>query len=176
MSDPHESGFPKPSRPEEGDQIGALLRLAGPREAIPADRMCRVRTAVHAEWRQQARARSRRVTVGWSMTGLAAAALILLGVRLVVRDDSAAPIARPELATIEVLTGAVGLLASSEPTGAGGDQPSGLSSSKIGDRIRAGDSVDTTGGGQAGLRLAGGASVRVDRGTRVRCAACWPPP
>ena len=168
MSDPHEPGFTTPSRAEEGDQIGSLLRLAGPREAVPENRMRRVRAAVHAEWRQQPRARSPRVTVAWSMAALAAVALILLGVRLVVRDDSAATIARPELATIEALTGAAGLLATSAPTGADGDQPSGLPSFRIGDRIRAGDGVDTIGGGQAGLRLAGGASVRVDRDTRVR--------
>ena len=168
MSDQHESGFPEPLLSDQGDQIGPLLRLAGPREAVPADRIRRVRSAVHAEWRQQSRARSRRVTAGWSMAALTAAALILLGVRLVVRDEGAAPIARPELATIEALTGAAGLIASPEPTGAGGAQPSGLSSFRIGDRSRAGDGVDTTGGGLAGLRLAGGASVRVDRDTRVR--------
>ena len=167
MSDPHESGLAKPSR-AEADQIGSLLRLAGPREAVPEERMHRVKAAVYAEWRQQPRARSPRVTIAWSMAALAAAALILLGVRLVFRADGTAPIARPELATIEALTGVVHLLAPPEPAGGGGDQPSGLSSFRIGDRVRAGDAVDTTGGGLAGLRLADGASVRVDRGTRVR--------
>lgn len=156
------------NEPDQEDQIGPLLRLAGPRESVPADRMRRVKAAVHAEWRQQSRARARRVTVGWSMGALAAAALILLGVGLAVRDEGAAPIARPELATIEAVTGAVGLLASLDPTGPRSDRPTGLSSFTIGGRLRAGDSVDTTGGGLAGLRLAGGASVRVDRGTRVR--------
>lgn len=39
---------------------------------------------------------------------------------------------------------------------------------QIGDRIQEGDGVDTTTGGQAALRLALGASVRIDRGTRLR--------
>lgn len=161
MSDDHESGFPKRMPADEVDRIGPLLRLAGPREAVPDDRMRRVRAAVHAEWRQQARARSRRVTVGWSLGAVAAAALVLLGVRLAVRDDIAAPIAQAEVATIEALTGAVRLVSSSQR---GGLEPKVL---RIGDRVGVGEVVETTSDGLASLRLSGGASVRVDRGTQL---------
>ena len=168
MSDQREPEVSKHQLIDEGDQIGPLLRLAGPREAVPTDRMRRVRAAVHTEWRGQTRARSRRVTVGWSLGALAAAALVLVGVRLAVRDDTAGPIPRHELATIEGLTGAVRLVSPPEFVGAGGDKPLGSSSFQIGDRVRVGDGVDTTSGGLASLRLSGGASVRVDRGTRLR--------
>ena len=161
MSDHHEPGFPNDVPPAEVDRIGPLLRLAGPRETVPADRMRRVRAAVHTEWRQQTRGRSRRVTLGWSLGALAAAALVLLGVRLAVRDDSAGPIAQPEVATIEALTGAVRLVSSSQR---GGLEPKVL---QIGDRIVVGDVVETTSGGLTSLRLSSGASVRVDRGTQL---------
>ena len=161
MSDQHESGFAKPPLSDEGDRIGPLLRLAGPRETVPADRRHRVRAAVHAEWRQQTRIRSRRLTVGWSLGALAAAALVLIGVRVSVRDDTAGPIAPQEIATIESLNGPAQRVAS-------GDTPVGGRFFQIGDRIRVGDGVDTMNGGLAALRLSSGASVRLDRGTRLR--------
>ena len=161
MSDHHEPGFPKQVPPAEVDRIGPLLRLAGPRKIVPDDRMRRVKAAVHAEWRQQTRARSRRLTVGWSLGALAAAALVFFVVRLAVRDDSAAPIGQPEVATIEALTGAVRLVSSSR---GGGVQPRVF---RIGDRIAVGEVLETTSGGLASLRLSSGASVRVDRGTQL---------
>jgi len=145
----------------QSDQIGPLLRLAGPREAVPADRMRRVKAAVHAEWRQQTRARSRRSTLVWSLGAFAAAALVLIGVRLAVHDVSVVPSPPQALATIEALSGAVRLISSSERAA----QPTLY---QIGDAVQEGDGVDTTSGGLAALRLAGGASVRLDRGTRLR--------
>lgn len=161
MSDRRESGFPESPLSEDDDHIGPLLRLAGPREAVPADRMRRVKVAVRAEWRQQTRTRSRRITIGWSLGAVAAAALVLVGVRLAVRDDPAVQSPRHDLATIETLSGAVRLISSSER----GAEPTLF---QIGDRIREGDGVDTTSGGLAALRLVNGASVRMDRGTRLR--------
>lgn len=160
MSDQHQPSHPS-SLPGNGDHIGRLLRLAGPREAVPADRLLHVKTAVRAEWRQQTRARSRRIAVGWSLGAVAAAALVLVGVRLVNRDDGRVESPRHELATIDALNGAVRLLSSSEQAA----EPTPF---QIGDRIQEGDGVDTTGGGLAALRLVGGASVRVDGGTRLR--------
>jgi len=161
MSDQREPGFPKRPLPDDGDYIGPLLRLAGPREAVPADRMRRVKAAVRAEWRHQTRVRSRRIALGWSLGVCVAAALVLLGVRLAVRDDPAVQSPRHDLATIEALSGAVRLVSSSERAA----EPTLF---QIGDPIREGDGVDTTSGGLAALRLAGGASVRVDQGTRLR--------
>lgn len=166
MSDQDEPRFPESPSPDDdhigGDHIGPLLRLAGPREAVPADRMRRVKAAVHTEWRQQTRARSRRITVSWSLGAFATAALILVGVRLAVRDNPPVESPRYDLATVETLNGAVRLVSASERGAAG---PTLF---QIGDRIREGDVVDTTGGSLAGLRLSSGTSVRVDRGTRLR--------
>ncbi len=161
MSDQHDSGSAKPPLSDDGDQIGPLLRLAGPRETVPADRRHRVRGAVHAEWRQQTRTHSRRLTVGWSLGALAAAALVLIALRLSIRDDAAGPIQQQVLATIEAVNG------TAQPVG-GGDTPVGVRLFQIGDRIRAGDGVETINGGVVALRLSGGASVRLDRGTRLR--------
>ena len=78
--------------------------------------------------------------------------------------SSATPVVRrarrQDLGTIEVLSGAARLVSPSERA-----EPTWF---QIGDRIREGDGVDTTSGGLVALRLASGASVRVDRGTRVR--------
>lgn len=159
MSDKHDGDFLDTPRPD-ADHLAPLLRLAGPRETVPAERMLRVKTAVRAEWLQQTRARSRRKSVAWSVGALATAALALLGVRMAVRDD-VVPIPRLELATVESLSGAVRLTLFSGP----GIEPALF---QLGDRIREGDGVDTTSGGMAALRLASGVSLRIDRGTRVR--------
>ena len=144
-----EPGFPRGPLSEDGEQIGPLLRLAGPREAVPADRMQRVKTAVRAEWRRETCARSRRMTIGWSLGAVAAAAVVVFGVRLAVRDDAVLSLRR-DIATIEAFSGA------------------GPTVFQVGDRLQEGDGLDTTTGGQAVLRLAGGASVKIDRGTRLR--------
>jgi ferric-dicitrate binding protein FerR (iron transport regulator) len=130
------------------DRVAQLLRLAGPREAAPPERAMRVRAAVHEEWRRNTRARSRTITVGWSLGALATAALVLLGVRLAVRDS--APGGGPSpvvVATVEATSGPL--------------------ARRIGDVIRAGGRLDTGIGERAALRLATGAVVRVDSGTRV---------
>jgi ferric-dicitrate binding protein FerR (iron transport regulator) len=142
MTDTHE-----PDR----DQIGPLLRLAGPREAVPSERAARVKAAVHAEWRRRTRARSQRITIGWSLGALATAALVLVGVRLAVRDNATVTSPQPVIATVETVSGPVFF--------------------RIGDGIRAGSALDTTAGGRAALRLAGGAAVRVDSGTRLQFAS-----
>ena len=137
-----------------------MLRLAGPREPAPADRMRRVRAVVHAEWRGHIRARSRRITIAWWIGALASAALVLIAMGFSVRDTTV--VEGPPLATVEALSGAVHL--SRSPSG----RPAELALLQVGDRVRAGEGVETTSGGLAALRLSGGASVRVDRGTRVR--------
>jgi hypothetical protein len=159
MSHRYEGPDRRPS--EEADRIAPLLRLGGPRDAPPTDRMLRVKAAVHAEWRHQRQARARRTILGWSIGVMAAAAVVVLGLRLSVPDDPTAHLQRSDLATVDVLSGAVRLTSALEraavPTLA-----------RIGDRIGEGDGVDTTSGGLTALRLADGTAVRVDRGTRVR--------
>ncbi len=165
MSDPREPGVPSGPLLDSdhigGEHVEQLLRLAGPREAVPADRMRRVKAAVRAEWRRETRTRSRRMVSVWSLGALAAAALVLVALRLAGPEAPAVPTPRLDLATVEVLSGAVRLISSS-------DRASEPTLFQIGDRIREGDGVDTTSGGLAALRLGSGASVRVDRGTRLR--------
>ena len=57
-------------KPKDDDHLGQLLRLAGPREAVPPERMMRVRAAARDEWRRHTRARARRVMIGWAIGGL----------------------------------------------------------------------------------------------------------
>lgn len=147
--------------PAVDDPVASVLRLAGPRAAVPPDRMRRVRAAVHDQWQQQGRARARRMAMAWSVSAVAAAALLLVGVRLAVNPGPAPQSLPAVLATIEVLSGSAHLM-SSTPLGG---EPATL---QVGDRLREGDGVDTTAGGPAALRLAGGASVRIDRSTRLR--------
>ncbi len=160
--DRHEPGIPEGrSDGPGGDHLESLLRLAGPREVVPADRMRRVKAVVRDEWIQETRARSRRISISWSLGALATAALILVGVRLALRDGPVVQRPRQDLAILEALSGAVRPIRSTESV----TEPTQF---QIGDQIREGDGVDTTNGGLAALRLASGASVRMDRGTRLR--------
>ena len=184
MSEQDEPTVPGSTHMDEIDPIGPLLRLAGPREPVPVDRLERMRAAVHAEWRQQTRARSRRAAFRWSLGAVAAAALVLLGVRLTVRGGPEVPSIGPPLASLEAVNGAVRLVpATDRGTAASGTAASGTAALsgtdagrgiaeralvRVGDAVRAGDSVDTTDGGLAALRLASGVAVRVDRETRLR--------
>ena len=162
MIDTHEEALSEDQPPEDSDRIGRLLRLAGPREAVPPERALRVKAAARTQWRRSTQARSRRITIGWSLGALATAALLLVGVRLAVKDDTPAESPRSTIATLEILSGTVRLVPASEP---GVAEPRPL---QVGDSIRAGSGVDTTAGGRAALRLADGVSVRVDSGTRLR--------
>lgn len=164
MSDSHEPArFGRP-RPDD-HSIGPLVRLAGPREAVPAESMRRVRAAVHTAWRHERRVRSRRTVLRWSIGALAAAALVLVAVRLRDRLDPPGAPALRVLATVDALSGTVRVVS---PPDRPGIAPR---AARIGDHLQVGDGVETTGGGRAGLRLAGGALVRLDRDTRFRLVA-----
>lgn len=162
MTDTRDEGLLQNGLPEESDHIGQLLRLAGPREAVPLERVLRVRAAVEAEWRRQTRVRSQRTTIGWSIAALATAALVLFGVRLAMNGGTATESPAAVVATVEILRGTVrqgpGLDAAATPP----------VSWRVGDAIRAGKALDTTMGGRAALRFTDGTSVRVDNGTRLQ--------
>jgi ferric-dicitrate binding protein FerR (iron transport regulator) len=82
-------------------------------------------------------------------------------VRIWTPDRVLDPVPHVELATVDIVRGAVRLAA----THALPDEPTLL---RTGDRLRTGDGVDTSAGGVVGVRLSNGALVRVDRGTRLR--------
>ena len=63
------------------DDVAALVRLAGKRQAVPRDRADRVRAAARAQWQAEVRRRSRKRHL-WAGAGLAAAASLVLAVTL----------------------------------------------------------------------------------------------
>lgn len=143
--------------------MGSLLRLAAPREIVPIERAMRVKAAVRASWHQKVKARSRRVTTVWLLGAVTAAALVVFGAHFTVRQDERVGTPHPVVATAETVSGSVRIVSAL--------QADSITSLQLGHRIRAGSTLDTTSGGRAALRLAGGIAVRVDSGTRVHVAS-----
>lgn len=145
------------------DQIARLLRFAGPRLAVPAERAMRVRAAVHQEWRDSIRSRSRIQAYLMTGAGLAAAAALALAIGLTIRSTEVAPPSPlTPAATVDTVSGVVlslGQEDDSETTGA---------RLAVGDTMFSGSAVRTDPGGRAALRLAGGQSLRLGYGTLVR--------
>jgi ferric-dicitrate binding protein FerR (iron transport regulator) len=134
---------PESSRPEsEEEQTGLLLRLAGARAEVRPSRHAHVRRAFLAEARAVARTRvlRRRALIATGILGAAAA--IVFAVRSSAPQSDALPEA-PVVARIARIEG------------------------REGHDVRAGDWMET-GDGRAAIQLIGGASVRLDRRSRVR--------
>jgi ferric-dicitrate binding protein FerR (iron transport regulator) len=125
-----------------------LLRLAGPRRSVPADRAERVRAAVHAEWqiRNRRRAVRRRLQVGSLLLATAAAVVLIVG-RLGFRNPVEAP-SGDRVAVVEQIDGASALAA--------------------GDPILSGGWIETGSETRIALRFSDGTSVRLDSGSRAR--------
>jgi ferric-dicitrate binding protein FerR (iron transport regulator) len=104
------------------DELGALLRAAGRRDAPPADVAAAIRAAAHAEWRTTvaARTRERRRRVGYALAAgiavLAVAAIAVLGVRT--PASTGATVARLERAGDGVEMRAPGAAWATRPAGA----------------------------------------------------------
>jgi hypothetical protein len=139
---------------ERGDTDTALelLRLAGPRTEASPDREARVTAAVRAHWLGSVAARRRR-RWQWRAAALAAAAAAVVAV---VVPRFTATVGTAELAAIEVLLGDV-------RTGAA--HP--LLPAALGAGLRRGSVLETGADGRAALRLADGASLRIDTGSRI---------
>lgn len=148
---------------EPPDPVGTLVRLAGPREPVPPDRLGRLRASAHTEWRAHVSSRRRRAALVRAIGALTAAALIVLGVRLGRdREPDAFPAPAPaEVATVERALGTVRVVAATREVAA----PVLLNG---GDRLRVGDRLDTSGGGRVLVRLTSGIAVRVDQDTQVK--------
>ena len=141
-----------------------LFEEAGPRPPLAETDLERIRDAARAEWRGRwasGRAGSRR----WLW---AAAAAVLLGAATLLWIPRApAPAVAPGVATVERVTGDVVWTASGSPS-------SGLSADAVGSPIPEAAAIETRGGaspGRLALRMAGGASVRLDAATRVKLAS-----
>jgi hypothetical protein len=132
------------SRPPAKDSIAELVRLAGPRPAVPPQVQQRVYKAVQAEWRSTLR---QRRTFYWGLP-VALAAVVLLAVALTGRgpDVRIAPIATVVLVD--------------------GDAGSPVGSLSPGDAVYPGDAIST---GENGLSLAAnnGMSLRFAAGTKA---------
>jgi len=148
----------------EEERVHELLDLAGPRPEVPPAHLAAIKAAFRDEWKVQVEARRRRRARG-ALLALAASLLLALGLGLWLApgEDAASPI----VARAEFLTGTV--TAWRDP-GTGGDPPRALAA---GQSLAAGTVVETAppapaAPGRVALRLGGGPSVRLDRGSRVR--------
>lgn len=141
-------------RSAEGDQIGKLLRLVGPREVIPREREARVKTAIHAVWLEDVHLRRRRRRAIWKTGALAVAALVLLGLGLAYRDrlvSVSGPRADVAAATVRSV--------------------SGLPAFTVGQVLPAATRIETGATGRLALVLESGPSVRLDADTVVELSS-----
>lgn len=137
--------------------VESLLRLSGPREAVPTERMQRLKAAARADWRQLvARNRRRRVAV-WAVSGLAAAAA-LVAIRLGT-NTAAPPNSASVVATVEALSDTARL-----STSANGRDRVPM---RVGDVLVGGANASTSRTGTATLRLAGGGLLRMAGDTDI---------
>lgn len=135
------------------EMVRELLPGAGPRRPLPADDLASIREVGRAEWRR----RYSRAASPWSfrpwMAVAAAALLAAAGLVWWARARSAG--SGSDIASVE--------------------RTSGSGNWRIGDPLREGSEIDTRSEldhpGRIALRMAGGASVRLDEDTRVRLAS-----
>jgi RNA polymerase sigma-70 factor (ECF subfamily) len=147
---------------DDEETTARLLRFAGPRPAVPAERAARVQEAITLRWRATMRRRLRRQRVAKVAVLLAAAATIILIARFRAPDDSAVAPGGRSVALVERIEGPVGRIS---PGQAGNDARSRLAA---GDRLVEGDWVETPATARAALQLTSGVSLRVDTGARIR--------
>ena len=144
-----------PERSAEADPIARLVRLAGARPAVPAERAMRAEAAVRAAWQASVVARRRRLAVSWG-SGLALAAALALAVGLAWQGQPT-PVPATPVGTVERLAGGAELLAGDSVA-----QPL-----LAGARLVAGGGVGTGADGRVAVRLASGASLRLDVDSRL---------
>jgi len=141
------------------EKIAGLLRLTGPRPAVPVDRTERVKAATHDRWRAEVSGRSRRRRVRVA-AALAAAAAIVLVAGLARRLRVGAPAPQAPAALVEAVTGPVFI----RPAQGTATAPSAL---RAGDAVPPGSGLQTDENGRLALRLPSGGSLRLDVDTRI---------
>lgn len=154
---------------EEEEALRRLLGDAGPRPALPENDLSSIKEAARAEWRRRYGDRGARPMPVRLWMGLAAAALFAaVGLIWWARTPAASPVSTPAAASIELLSGATRWKAS-------GESAVSLLPNAVGQPLPAGSELETggesAGSGRLALRMAGGASVRFDAGTRARLAS-----
>jgi ferric-dicitrate binding protein FerR (iron transport regulator) len=159
MSDPRQQ-LPGPSN---DDPMARLLRLAGPRPEVPAERAARVRDIVREQWQVGIRERRRRQLRIMTAAVLAAAAVTLLVVRPRSPVPRPAVLAGATMATVERTEGSPQLMRSTAQPPSAALLPT--------ETLRAGDWVETGATARVALRLDDGTSIRIDSDSRVRMMA-----
>jgi hypothetical protein len=134
------------------EQIGQLLKLAGPRPMPDPVLMAQARMAAHAEWSRLVVRRSAGRS-WWALTGTAlVASIVLVATWSWFRPPVPSP-PRVELATIRTVTGSLLVEGGGEAQRAVGQR---------GATLRAGDRIETPRGSRVGLSVAGGIDVRLN--------------
>lgn len=132
-----------------------LLKSAGPRERPPADVERAVRAGLHAEWQAMLReSRGRRHRLG-AFALAASLAVAAVGAWIVGTQTPGT------LAAVGTLAATVGDVRERSGWLAGWREMDG------GDVVVAGRTLETGADGRAAIALAGGMSLRLDRGTRI---------
>jgi ferric-dicitrate binding protein FerR (iron transport regulator) len=139
----------------EADAIARLVRLAGSRPAVPPERALRAELAVREAWKGAVAARRRRLALTWGGS-IAVAATLALAIGLAFRGPQVVPVATVA-GTVERVAGAADLT-----TDGAAAQPL-----LAGEQLVAGSGVVTSGDGRVAVRLASGASLRLDVGSRL---------
>ena len=135
------------------DRVGQLVKLAGRRPVPDAAQMSHARAAARLEWTRVVKRRHWRMPF-WSLTAAAIAVAVLGTVAWSVLRHASVTAARPEIATLEAVTGRLVMT-----DGSGDSRPV----TAAGARVRAGDRIETAADSRAALSLPGGVSVRLDR-------------
>jgi hypothetical protein len=147
--------------PESDDRIAQLIRAAGARPAVPAERAERVKAAVREHWRAGIAGRqgSRRL-VGWAALAAAVLAGVWLSSSLWLRVGSGT--GSVASMRVETVRSAARVLRSP------GSSPALLS---VDESVSVGSEVTTGPDGGVALTTHSGHSVRLDRDTRIRVLA-----
>lgn len=149
-----ETDWRVPAEMTDADGVGRLVKLAGRRPMPDAAQMARARAAARAEWDRVARRRAWRLSL-WRLTAAAIVLVIVAVVAWMRVRQPAAPETGVQMATLAAVKGPVFV---TTPHGA-------RRAAAPGAAVRAGDHVETSADGRAALSMAGGLSVRLDRGT-----------
>lgn len=133
---------------EDEELTARLLRLAGPRAAVPAERSARIQHAVTGTWRVQLRRHRLRRQLLAGTVVLATAATIVVATRLTVPRRIEAP-SKAQPAVVERVQG-------------------GTAALSAGRTLPIGEWIETAADSRTALRIDGRASMRLDVSSRAR--------